>query len=50
MSKDALFYSIGVTIDENDWGKGGKQLIYGANVFVNLDQAGRVTDWQSLKK
>jgi hypothetical protein len=50
MSKDALFYSIGVTIDENDWGKGGKQLIYGDNVLVYLDQAGRVTDWQSLRK
>jgi hypothetical protein len=50
MSKDALFYSVGVTIDENDWGKGGKQLIYGDNVLVYLDQAGRVTDWQSLQK
>ena len=35
---------------ENDYGKGGKQLVYGDNQFVYLDNNGSVIDWQSVGK
>ncbi len=49
MSRQAVFYSWGVT-NENDYGKGGRQLVYGDNQFVYLDNSGKVTDWQSLDR
>jgi hypothetical protein len=48
MSRRAVFYSWGVTT-ENDYGRGGKQLVYGHNQFVYLDLNGKVTDWQSTR-
>lgn len=50
MSRDAVYYSLGVTLKENNWGRGGKQLIYGDNVYVYLDSTGKVTNWQSLHR
>ena len=48
MSKLALDYSIGFCDKENDWGRGGKQLIYfDGKLFVYLDNSGKVEDWQS---
>jgi PEGA domain len=49
MSQQAVFYSWGVT-NENDYGRGGRQLVYGENQFVYLDNSGKVTDWQSLDR
>jgi hypothetical protein len=46
MSRRAVFYSWGATT-ENDYGRGGKQLVYGDNQFVYLDLDGKVTNWQS---
>ena len=46
MSRRAVFYSWGVTA-ENDYGRGGKQLVYDDNQFVYLDLNGKVSDWQS---
>ena len=48
MSKRAVFYSWGIP-SENDYGRGGKQLVYGDKQFVYLDSDGRVTDWQSTR-
>jgi hypothetical protein len=48
MSKRAVFYSWG-TAAQNNWGRGGYQLVYGDTQFVYLDSAGRVTDWQSIR-
>jgi hypothetical protein len=49
MSRQAVIYSWGATT-ENDYGKGGKQMVYGDNQFVYLDNSGKVTDWQSMDK
>jgi hypothetical protein len=49
MSRQSVYYSWGFT-RENDYGTGGKQLVYGENQFVYLDRSGTVTDWQSLNK
>ena len=48
MSRRAVFYSWGTTT-ENDYGRGGKQLVYGDKQFVYLDPDGKVTDWQSTR-
>lgn len=49
MSKDALGYAVGFTEKENDWGRGGKQLIYfDGKLVVYLDNSEKVEDWQSL--
>jgi len=48
MSKDALEYSIGFAESENDWGTGGKQLVYEGGLTVYLDNQDKVVDWQSL--
>jgi hypothetical protein len=47
MTRQAVFYSWGVA-KENNYGKGGKQLVYGGSQFVYLDNSGKVTDWQRL--
>ena len=45
ISNLAVEYAVGFPDRENDWGRGGKQLIYksGLNVYVGLD--GKVLDW-----
>jgi len=48
MTRDALYYAMGFPTKENDWGRGGKQLIYHDVVFVYVDSSGSVTDWQSV--
>lgn len=48
MSRQALLYSWGAG-SENDYGRGGKQLVYG-NQFVYLDNNGRITDWQTVNR
>ena len=47
MTRQAVLYSWGVG-KENNYGTGGKQLVYGGSQFVYLDSSGKVTDWQSL--
>ena len=47
MTRQAVLYSWGVA-KENNYGKGGNQLVYGDSQFVYLDGSGKVTDWQSL--
>lgn len=48
MSKNALDCAIGFREKENDWGRGGKQLIYfDGKLVVYLDNSGKVEDWQS---
>ncbi|MDR3414278.1 MAG: hypothetical protein P4L87_25510 [Formivibrio sp.] len=49
MSRQAVIYSWG-TASENDYGKGGKQMVYGDNQFVYLDNNGKVTDWQNIDR
>ena len=49
MSRQAVIYSWG-SASENDYGKGGKQLVYGDNQFVYLDNTGKVTDWQTIDR
>lgn len=49
MSEKAVFYSIGLRSKENDWGGGGKQLIYGDRIYVYIKD-GKVTDWQIMSK
>jgi hypothetical protein len=51
MTKDSLDYMIGFTDKENDWGRGGKQLIYyDGRLVVYLDKDNKVEDWQSFDK
>jgi hypothetical protein len=49
MSVDALYLSWGFPIKENDWGLGGKQLIYGDRLYVYMKND-KVVDWQALSK
>ena len=48
MSKDALYYSLGLPKSENDWGRGGKQFVYTDTLMIYLDNQNKVVDWQSL--
>jgi hypothetical protein len=48
MSKNALYYSMGLPKSENDWGRGGKQFVYTDTLMVYLDNQDKVVDWQSL--
>ena len=51
MSKDAVFYALGLEDKKNDWGSGGKQLIFfDGTILVYLDNQGSVVDWQSFSK
>lgn len=47
MSRDALYCSMGLPKSENDWGRGGKQLIYADTLMVYLNNQNKVVDWQS---
>jgi hypothetical protein len=49
MSVDALYLPWGFPIKENDWGMGGKQLIYGDRLYVYMKND-KVVDWQALSK
>jgi hypothetical protein len=46
MSRRAVEYIRGGTSNENDWGSGGLQLVYGEHLFVYLDSDCKVSDWQ----
>jgi hypothetical protein len=49
MSVDALYLSWGFPMKENNWGMGGKQLIYGDRLYVYM-RNDKVVDWQALSK
>ena len=49
MSGDALYCSMGFPASTNDWGRGGKQLVYSSTLMVYLDNQKNVVDWQSLE-
>lgn len=48
MSEDALYASWGYSTKTNDWGRGGKQHIYGTSQYVYITN-GVISDWQSLR-
>jgi len=49
MSRTAVEYSLGFPDKENDWGRGGKQMVYfGGKVLVYLNTLNKVEDWQDL--
>ena len=48
MSRDAAYCSQGFPHSVNDWGTGGKQLIYTDGLMVYLDNQNSVVDWQLL--
>jgi hypothetical protein len=49
MSNSALYATIGFPEKKNDWGGGGKQLIYfSGKLYVYLDTSDHVKNWQSL--
>ena len=51
MTKDALTYMLGFKDKENDWGSGGKQLIYyDGRLLIYLDKDNKIQDWQSFEK
>jgi hypothetical protein len=50
MSTSALYFSIGFPDRENDYGRGGKQLIYKDGLFVYTDLNGTVTNWQHISR
>jgi hypothetical protein len=47
MSNAALGFLMGFPEKQSGWGRGGKQLTY-SNMFVYLDHAQRVKDWQFI--
>jgi hypothetical protein len=48
MKEEAVEYTMGFPDKENDWGTGGKQLIYGKSFLVYVNRQETVVDWQSL--
>jgi hypothetical protein len=48
MSKNAVDLVTGFSKSENDWGRGGEQIIYSGGLTVYLNNQGRVVDWQLL--
>jgi hypothetical protein len=48
MSKEALECVMGFAKNENDWGTGGKQLVFSDTFLVYLDHFDKVVNWQSL--
>jgi hypothetical protein len=51
MSDSALYSTIGFPEKKNDWGSGGKQLIYfSGKLYVYLDASDHVKNWQSLDR
>lgn len=49
MRKEAVHYALGFPKEENDWGKGGKQLIYTDDLIIYVNNQEKVVDWQSFK-
>lgn len=50
MSEDAVGYAIGFPEQTNDWGRGGKQLVFfSGKLMVYVDRDGKVTDWQDVE-
>jgi hypothetical protein len=50
MSSAALECALGFPKQENDWGKGGKQLIFTDKLYFYVDENEKVVDWQNLDK
>lgn len=50
MKVSAVYLALGFPDKENDWGRGGKQLIFFDRLFVYLDHDNKVVDLQSLDK
>jgi hypothetical protein len=49
MSEDAVGYAIGFPEKTNDWGRGGKQLVFfSGKLTVYVDNSGKVVDWQDF--
>lgn len=48
MSTTALRLALGFPKKENDWGKGGKQLIFSEGFLVYVNDDDKVADWQIL--
>jgi len=48
MSTTALRLALGFPKKENDWGKGGKQLIFSEGFLVYVNEDNKVADWQIL--
>lgn len=51
MSGEVLYYLLGFPEQENNWGRGLKQLAFaGGHLYVYVDASGRIRSWQSLGK
>jgi hypothetical protein len=50
MSKDALYDALGFPKTENDWGSGGKQLVFTSKFLVYLGSDDKIVDWQELDR
>jgi hypothetical protein len=50
MKESALYWAIGYPERQNDWGQGGKQLIYGDYLFVYVSTGGKVEDVQRFQR
>jgi hypothetical protein len=48
MSRDAAYCSQGFPHSINDWGSGGKQLVYTDGLMIYLNNQNSVVDWQLL--
>ena len=50
MSSDLVSWAIGFKESENDWGRGGKQLVYfDGKLLVYINNSNKVEDWQTLQ-
>ncbi|HET9836798.1 MAG TPA: hypothetical protein VFR84_01095 [Candidatus Angelobacter sp.] len=50
MKEMAVHWAIGYPERENDWGRGGKQLVYGDYLMVYIDTSGKVEDVQRFQR
>jgi hypothetical protein len=50
MSRGAPECALGFPKKENDWGQGGKQLIFTDTLYVYVNREDRVVDWQSMDR
>ncbi len=48
MDREAVECTLGFPKKENDWGRGGVQLVFSDTFIVYLNHGDRVEDWQSL--
>ncbi len=49
MSEHALHLAVGFPKRQNDWGRGGRQLVYDSGLIVYLDDDDRVHDYQFIQ-